>query len=53
MLLLLPVMIVLGLAAAYVVPRVIEFVDVDRCLDQGGSFDYSARTCVTSMADDE
>jgi hypothetical protein len=35
----------ISLLVAYLVPRVREFVAVDRCLDAGGLYNHQAKTC--------
>jgi hypothetical protein len=42
--------IVIGLGVAYLIPRVKEFVAVDRCLDAGGSYNQQAKACERSRA---
>lgn len=34
-----------GVLAAVAVPRLVQSVAVDRCLDAGGAFNYSAQSC--------
>lgn len=37
--------VLLGLLAAIVAPRITHFFAVDRCLDSGGSFNYNSNQC--------
>lgn len=37
--------LLLGVLAAIVVPQLVQFVAVDKCLDAGGAFDYANSTC--------
>jgi hypothetical protein len=34
-----------GLLGAFVAPKVIQFVRVDRCLDRGGRYEYATGRC--------
>lgn len=38
-------LLALGVAAAFVVPYVLTQIDINRCLDKGGSYDYAATQC--------
>jgi hypothetical protein len=38
-------LILLAVLGALLIPRIIQFVKVDRCLDRGGSFNYQAHVC--------
>lgn len=35
------------LVAALAAHKILEFIQVDRCLDAGGAWDHTARKCVT------
>ncbi len=37
--------LVVGFLAAMLVPKIITFIEVDRCLDTGGAFNYEKRSC--------
>jgi cytochrome c biogenesis factor len=37
--------LLLGVLAAVLVPSIVQFVAVDKCLDAGGTFDYANNTC--------
>ena len=39
-------MITLGVLAALVLPRVLQFFEVDRCLDAGGKYNYETDVCI-------
>ena len=45
------VLMVLGLAWAFVGPRLKLSYEIDSCLDLGGSFDHSTRSC-TRLSND-
>jgi hypothetical protein len=36
-----------GLLAAVVAPILLKHLEVDRCLDNGGAYDYKTETCTT------
>jgi hypothetical protein len=36
----------IGLVAAFVAPLVLSYLDVDRCLDAGGAYNYESNHCV-------
>ena len=38
-------LLVVGVVAAFVVPYVLTQIDIDRCLDGGGRYDYAATKC--------
>jgi hypothetical protein len=38
-------LLVVGVAAAFVMPYVLKEIDIDRCLDGGGGYDYAAAKC--------
>jgi len=37
--------LVIGIAALIIIPLVLEKSNIDRCLDQGGSFNYESCSC--------
>ena len=39
-------MLALGLIAAFVLPSVLQFLEVDRCLDEGGKYNYETSQCM-------
>lgn len=41
----LPVMLLIGLLAGLMGPRIMYFLKVDRCLDNGGSFNAETQLC--------
>jgi hypothetical protein len=41
-------LIVAALLAAIAMPRVRRFLEVDSCLDRGGSWDYEQQRCIRS-----
>jgi hypothetical protein len=42
--------VVIGLGTTYLVPRVREFLAVDKCLDAGGSYNRQTKVCEGSRA---
>gem|GEM_PF-4000323 len=44
---LLPLLVILvGILAGIVVPYVLRQIEIDKCLDAGGSFDYQTKSCL-------
>lgn len=43
---LLVVPIVIGIIAALVVPFLLHQIDIDKCLDSGGKFEYGKKQCI-------
>jgi hypothetical protein len=39
------VVLLLGLLAAILIPPLMQFFAIDKCLDAGGAFDYATNTC--------
>ncbi len=37
--------VLISVLAAIVVPRLMNFLEIDRCLDAGGAFDYERGIC--------
>jgi len=40
------ILILLGIIASLLVPKIMQQIEIDRCLDSGGKFDYSTNQCV-------
>lgn len=40
------VLLLLGLIASFVGPYLIRYIEVDRCLDSGGKYDYEKNCCL-------
>jgi hypothetical protein len=38
--------IIIGVIAAFIVPYMLHQVDIDKCLDSGGKFEYQNNRCV-------
>jgi hypothetical protein len=43
---LLAVPIILGIIVAFVVPFLLHQIDIDKCLDSGGKFEYGKKQCI-------
>jgi hypothetical protein len=39
------ILVAVGFLAAWLAPRIQQYVAVDRCLDAGGSYNYRTKTC--------
>jgi len=47
LMILLPLLVILvGILAGIVVPYVLRQIEIDKCLDAGGSFDYQTKSCL-------
>ena len=42
----------LGFLAALVLPNLVRFVEVDRCLDGGGRYNYESDECTSPSANE-
>jgi hypothetical protein len=42
-----PIMILLGIVLALAAPYILTQIDIDRCLDSDGKWEYSVNNCVT------
>ncbi len=40
------ILIIIGILASLLVPKISRQVDIDRCLDAGGKYDYANDRCV-------
>jgi hypothetical protein len=40
------ILIIMGILASIFAPKILRQLDIDRCLDNGGKFDYEKNICV-------
>lgn len=45
--------LILALLATLILPKILHNIDIDRCLDTGGKFDYSNNQCIKNKQNEK